>query len=248
MSKSHEFRSRALIVSSRSLSEQRSLLLDKENRQVIEQVKDDSSSLVCLLDSASLRSSRSGSTDRASLWSRAFEFDGDLLRTKVYKDQIRLLMKRLAGKRPKPQGTSNISACKDLVDDLQGKNQEPQEILLFGPDDYARSMLLDSLQSVFDPAGKTCRYKAFKKDLIRYYLPGVRRSIRYRVVANDEKANASLQLVCQYEGYSYTDESHTQVMDALTTLWKDDKTRQALENTSSSDFWNILDGRIEIDR
>ena len=84
MNKSHKSKITSLNVSSRSLSEQRSLLLDKDNRRVLEQVKDDSSSLVVLLDSASFHSSRSGTTDPGSLWSRAFDFDGDLLGSKVY--------------------------------------------------------------------------------------------------------------------------------------------------------------------
>ena len=239
-------------MSSRSLSEQRSLLLDKKTRQIIEQVKDDSSSLVVLLDSASLRSSRSGSTDRDSLWSRAFEFDGDLLGSKVYKGQIRLLMKRLVGKRAKPQGTSNLTACEDLEDELQEKSQEPPEILLLGPDNYARIMLLESLHCVSDPAGKIKRYKTFKDEFIAYHLPVIccmmhDENIKIDgMITTDEKTNASLQWIRRYEESIHIDESQTQMMDALATLWKDEKTRTAL--IYNFHFWSSLPWWIEIDR
>ena len=294
---------RSLIISSRSLSEQRSLLLDKDNRQIIEQIKDNSSSLVCLFDSASFCSSRSGFTDRASLWSRNFEFDGDLLGSKVYKGQIRLLMKGSTGKRAKPQDTSNPTACENILedevrkqsqkqqkynnltgwedfsgdesrkecqklqetsnltgcensseDDLRRTIQE-QEILLLGPDDYARIILLEKLQSVFDPAGKISRFKHLKDEYIRYHLPAAichiihtEFFVRHTVVTNDEKVNAGFQQVRQYEESSCNGGACTQLMDALATLWNDKNIRQALVNAKNLEFWDSFVGTVKIDR
>ena len=82
------------ISSSRSIHKQKSLLEAKEARRVLTQVKDDSSSLIGLRDSASFQSSSTRSTGRSSLISRIFAFDPELMASQVYQKQLRLLMKR----------------------------------------------------------------------------------------------------------------------------------------------------------
>lgn len=77
------------------------------SREIIDRVKDDSSSLVCLRDSSSLRSERTYSTDGSSLLSRMFDFDHKLMSSKVYQGQMRSFMRRKLRKEKRPEGTSS---------------------------------------------------------------------------------------------------------------------------------------------
>ena len=279
-----------LNVSSRSLSEQRSLLLDKDNRRILERVKDDSSSLVVLLDPASLHSSMSGSTDRESLWSRAFDFDDDLLGSKVYKGQIRSLMKQLSGKRVDPQKTSNLILHRNYVEDELRKSQEPQEnlvrvgddlqeiqkgraniiariqhatdmqnklqrsqktqeILLLGPDNDARIMLLINMQNVFDPAGRSSRDKAVKDRIIRRHLPFIcfglyeHRGSLANLLSEPDWAYANLSKVYQCRDSYHLDNVRAQTVDALATLWKDERIKKVMTKTlrNSPVAWRNID-------
>ncbi|KAE9973864.1 hypothetical protein EG328_004194 [Venturia inaequalis] len=77
--------------------DQLSILQDKKGRHLLNQVKDDSSSLIGLRDEESTRTSFTRST-----WSRfslRFGFDGQLLQTKVYQQTFRSLARRAT--RPK---------------------------------------------------------------------------------------------------------------------------------------------------
>lgn len=86
------------------------MLLMSASRSIIDQVKDDSSSLLCLRDCSSFRSSRTSSTDRSSLWSRTFGFDHELLASGVYQSQIRSLMRRAFRRRKTLDGASSLLA------------------------------------------------------------------------------------------------------------------------------------------
>ena len=71
---------------------QKTLLEAKDSRQILDQVKDDSSSLICLRDADSFVSLSTESTGRSSLLSRIFAFDSELMGSNVYQKQTRLLM------------------------------------------------------------------------------------------------------------------------------------------------------------
>ena len=78
-------------LSSQSLSEQHSLLQVRENRRLLDQVKDDSSSLVYLKARSSFRSSRtvSSCTESSALLSIIFDFDEEILHTSPYQRQLK---------------------------------------------------------------------------------------------------------------------------------------------------------------
>ena len=65
-----------------------------QTRQILEQVKDDSSSLIVLRDSSSFYSSRATNSSNSSQLDRRFSFDNEVLRSKVYQGQIRSLIRR----------------------------------------------------------------------------------------------------------------------------------------------------------
>lgn len=77
----------------RSMSEQSTLLQAEENRWVLDRVRDDSSSLLSLRDSASFRSSLTAATEQSHLLDISFDFDEELTSTKVYHRQWRPLIR-----------------------------------------------------------------------------------------------------------------------------------------------------------
>ena len=207
----------------------------------MEQVKDDSSSLLCLLDSNSCRSSLSGSTDRASLWSKTFDFDGDLLRSKVYKQQFRVLMKRFSRKRAVSQETREVAAGDyDPEKQERRQRQAARDILLSGPDKGSRMQLLRSLQSVFDPARTGSIEKADKDEFIRYHLANVCVALWIaNVLVDDVKIvyDERMKRILQFLGEELVDASELwpskEIEDQLAQLaliWKDER-MQALKNS-----------------
>ena len=70
-----------------------------QTRQILEQVKDDSSSLIVLRDTSSFYSSRATNTSNSSLLDRKFSFDNEVLRSKVYQGQIRSLIRHALPRR-----------------------------------------------------------------------------------------------------------------------------------------------------
>ena len=73
---------------------QKLLLEAKDSRRILDRVRDDSSSLVCLKDADSCVSLSTQSTGRSSLLSKIFAFDSELIVSNVYQKQTRSLMKK----------------------------------------------------------------------------------------------------------------------------------------------------------
>jgi hypothetical protein len=73
---------------------QQDLLKEKESRRVFDQVKDDSTSLVVLCDSASFVTQRTKTSTGTSKFSMNFSFDAEILQAKAYKTTLRSLMRR----------------------------------------------------------------------------------------------------------------------------------------------------------
>lgn len=79
---------------SRNQSEQRALLEKKKSRKIFKQIRDDSSSLAVLYDSASFTNSLTNVTETSSKLSFKFRFDAELLRSKIYQGTMRSLLRR----------------------------------------------------------------------------------------------------------------------------------------------------------
>ena len=105
-------------------------------------MRDDSSSLVCLRDSASFQTSRSATTATSSMVENEFDFDKVVLGSKVYQSQWRALMKKAL----KKKGQAQERPLKKSVD--KAKPLEDINILLLGPsyDGYSK---LFSCRSLF---------------------------------------------------------------------------------------------------
>ncbi|KAL8794057.1 MAG: hypothetical protein Q9195_003357 [Heterodermia aff. obscurata] len=206
----------------------------------MEQVQDCSSSLMCLLDSSSRRSSVSGSRDRASLWSKTFAFDDDLLGSKVYKERFRNLMKRFSRKRVASQGPRKIAvADADPEKGVRRQRQAAREVLLLSSDRVSRIQLILSLQSIFDSARKGSIEKADKDEFIRYYLRSVCLALWSAspdvdsVIVHDERAKAIFKNLGGLEWADPIDlSSFEQIVEDIATIWRDKKIRQALKNSA----------------
>ncbi|MCJ1414340.1 hypothetical protein MMC32_000666 [Xylographa parallela] len=74
-------------------SEQKKFLENPSARQVFDQIKDDSSSLIVLHDAASGFTTCTDSTGSSSRWSRMFPFDTELLISPVYQRAVRAVFK-----------------------------------------------------------------------------------------------------------------------------------------------------------
>ena len=79
---------------SRTASQQTHFLQQPDARDALEKVREDSASLKVLYDDASFETKISSSTAGLSAYSKEFDFDNALLNTKLYKLNIRSLMKR----------------------------------------------------------------------------------------------------------------------------------------------------------
>ena len=70
------------------------MLEHKPNRQIIEQVRDDTTSLVVLCDTSSRNSRVTESTETSSRLSTIFQFDAELIGSRVYQRAVHQLFKR----------------------------------------------------------------------------------------------------------------------------------------------------------
>ena len=99
--------------------EQKLLLENPMSRNVFDRVKDDSSSLIVLPDTASEFTKFSQSTENSSKMSRVFQFDAELINSRVYQRAIRSMV-REAGHLPRKE-------CKVL---LLGARESGKETLM----------------------------------------------------------------------------------------------------------------------
>lgn len=76
-------------------SQQYSLLTSNKTQRMFEQLKDDSTSLVVLHDTASFQTRRTMTTTTTSKLSMEFTFDAELLQHKLYKSTLKSLMRRV---------------------------------------------------------------------------------------------------------------------------------------------------------
>ena len=88
-----------LILSSRSLTEQKVFLERRSSKTILRRMKDDASSLICLRDSTSFSTPRTScASDTLSSISKQFDFDDDVQSSRVYQVHFRSLIRRTLGK------------------------------------------------------------------------------------------------------------------------------------------------------
>jgi guanine nucleotide-binding protein G(i) subunit alpha len=114
---------------SESLSDQQRLLTKPKLRRALEKVRKDSASLIVHRDATSLVTE---STDNMSKFSRVFDFDGELLSSKVYAPTIRHAFRRLSRRQK-----DNIDAETYALDHIEPvnsrkANSEDRKVVLLG--------------------------------------------------------------------------------------------------------------------
>ena len=97
------------IRGSKTSSEQKALLEESTNREVFDQVQDDSSSLIVLRDTASYFSGGTQSTEQSSKFSMKFRFDAEIMGSRVYQRAVRSLFRRRGRQYEKTNRTSTMS-------------------------------------------------------------------------------------------------------------------------------------------
>ena len=148
------------------MSEQGALLKSETSRSVFDRVQDDSSSLFCLRDSFSFQSSLTASTERSSLLSRRFDFDHEILRSKVYHGQIRSWMRRGLRRDRSPNEPSKRNEARSIASliEKQIKTQRVSDtrtfkLLLIEPSDGENSIGLENLSfTILEISVTTCAY------------------------------------------------------------------------------------------
>ena len=101
---------------SRTSTQQATLLASSGSQKAFQQIKDDSTSLIVLCDSASFETRRTRTTTATSRFSLKFNFDAELLQQKVYKNTLKSLMRRVSNRQSRAtevdsQGTVSGQAC-----------------------------------------------------------------------------------------------------------------------------------------
>jgi hypothetical protein len=99
------------------------LLEDERSREVLSQLKEDSSSLIVMYDSASFNSKRTTTTTATSKFSVRFAFDAELLKHRAYQSTIRALMRR-AGDKEISKSVAGLPDPAELVAQLMAEHQE----------------------------------------------------------------------------------------------------------------------------
>ena len=95
------------------------MIEDRESQLLLDQLKDDRSSLIVLYDSESMLTKRTKSTTRTSKFSLNFAFDSVLLQHTIYKSTFRSLMRRTKV----PSGLEGIRENEEWIDPLSWKEK-----------------------------------------------------------------------------------------------------------------------------
>ena len=167
------------------MSDQRDILESNNSRRIFDQVKDDSSSLCCLRDSVSFWNRLTATTETSSKLSREFDFDAEIMTSKVYKGQMRSLVRRAMrkssqakSKDPAEQGEERQSLLlnsatveKSLKRERKAQRSQEQ-ILLLGQDDNEKCLFLHEMRLQL---GKTysLQERQIAKQMIHHFLCSV---------------------------------------------------------------------------
>ena len=128
---------------------------------------------VCLRDSSSLQSYRTQSTERSSIWRRTFDFDREIIGSRVYQAQFRSLMRYIFGKWKtidSPAKFTTIRARTKKEQDDKGKGPHTRQgqglVLLLGSHECGKTTLLNSIQSYQATTKHLERQKIYKTRII----------------------------------------------------------------------------------
>ena len=182
------------------------MLEQEHNRQVLDQVKDSSSSLICLRDSASIRTSWTSSTEGSSMLDKVFDFDAEILKSNVYQGQVRSLIRRALrrGKNPSEQhksldGSSRSTSLKSTKVPKRSLQTESDtarsmkidynlsrdklarymnvEVLLLGPSISDTSIILDLISLASGNRYTSDERQSFKRKIFDVMIQGMRKTL-----------------------------------------------------------------------
>ena len=210
---------------------------------MLDQVRDDSSSLLYLRDPESFRSSVTAATERSSLLELAFDFDRDLATTRVYHRQWRSLIRRTLLMSRKDKGTSSRIE--------NGHSDRPLSIVNSRVEDHLHVVDIRILVAA-QPGGPVGALRDVMSILCEgRYDPEVRRGHIYKVLLTtisstlDEMAKSSQLLgnpeawtppqavLCQQISTSSANISE-ELGNALVSAWDDPGVKRCYQNSVES--------------
>lgn len=248
-------------VHSRSLADQREWLLRPASRSIIDQVKDDSSSLFGLRDSSSFRRLSRTSTDRSSLWSRTFEFDPQLLASGVYQGQIRSLMRRAfrKGERhdeasslasPNVRSVRRVAAAKSAAIERQICQDKLSkfnviELLLLGSQNKEPFVILDSMQldefkSYSSDVRVLCKWAVFSSILNAMSIT-LQELNDSGVLLSDVDTQRDIKTIEEYSNLIEVDSLPLEVATAIESLWQHEAVKQCYQKCKTQIPWRAPD-------
>ena len=237
------------------------MLLMSASRSIIDQVKDDSSSLFGLRDSSSFRSPLRTSTDRSSLWSRVFEFDPELLASGVYQGQIRSLMRRAFRKGEKSDDASSLASpnirsvrrvemARSAAIERQIRQDRSSErvvvkVLLLGSQNKEPFVILDSMHlHQFKNYGPDVRV-LYKRTVFSIILNAMSITLQELngtgLLLNDVKEQRDIEIVKTYSKLTEVDSLPLEVAAAIKALWQHEAVKQSYQKCRNEISWRKPD-------
>ena len=250
-----------LHLHSRSLSDQRDMLSMAASRSIIDQVKDDSSSLICFRDSSSLRSLWTSSTDRSSLLSRRFGFDHELLASKVYQGQIRSLMRRAFRKdrnldefsslptSPSVRSIRKLEMAKSAAIEQQIRQDRLSEyrtinLLILGPQISGQFAVLDMMHLL--------QIKEYSRDLRESYrriifscvydaMGAILQELNGTIVLDGACKQRDIRTILTWLGSPGLNALPQDVAAAIASLWQNKAVKQCYQSCKHRIYWHAPD-------
>ena len=130
---------------SRNQSEQRALLEKRKSRKIFEQIRDDSSSLVVLYDSASFITGLTNVTETSSKLSLKFRFDWELLQSTIYQGTVRSLLRRAI------HGSNESKVISESAKSFSQPDQPIRDTSAVGLSKIDDSILEDEMEYEMEP-------------------------------------------------------------------------------------------------
>ncbi|MCJ1380348.1 hypothetical protein MMC17_003451 [Xylographa soralifera] len=177
-------------------SEQKRFLEKPSARQVFDQIKDDSSSLIVLHDTASDFTACTNSTGSSSKWSRMFLFDTELLTSPVYQRAVRALFRHSRRRDEyadrsslKSTGTSRTLEIEaynrirsEQIDDSLRENQKQMrnviKVLLMGSANSGKLTVLEQIQASHRDYSRK-ELEAYRTEILSVVVDAMRIVLEY---------------------------------------------------------------------
>ena len=221
------------------MTEQSERLQKTHNRQILDQVEDSSSSLICLRDSASFSTSWTSTTEGSSKLDMVFDFDSEILKSRFYQGQVRSLIRRALrrGKNKSDQysmssGTTLKEAKltqkrSDEIDKMisRGRRASASEVklLLLGP---SKSAFLELMKLTLGYSYTSDERQSFGAITFNIVIQGMQDILRKMesssIPLQDPKVQVHARWLFEYLRWTEGNTVPSEAAHVIQALWKDE--------------------------